>query len=63
MTLENLLGIGSLKEHPADAAVGAIVPSFYFRALEFFEQFGEPLLEAPKLLTQNLDIFGTSGDI
>ncbi len=29
----------------AGATVGAIVPSFYFRALEFFEQFGEPLLE------------------
>jgi hypothetical protein len=40
-----------------------LAPSFYFRALEFFEQFGEPLLEAPKLLTQNLEIFGTSGDI
>ena len=25
----------------AGASVGAIIPSFYFRALEFLEQFGE----------------------
>ena len=38
----------------AGAAVGAIIPSFYHRALEFFEQFGEPLLIAPARATQDL---------
>jgi hypothetical protein len=31
----------------AGASVGAIIPNFYFRALQFSEQFGEPLLEPP----------------
>jgi len=38
----------------AGAAVGAIVPSFYFRALEFFEQHEEPLLIPPERVTQDL---------
>ena len=38
----------------AGAAVGAIIPSFYFRALEFFEQFGEPLLVPPERVTEEL---------
>ena len=31
----------------AGAAVGAIIPSFYFRALEYLERHEEPLLEMP----------------
>ena len=31
----------------AGASVGAIMPDYYFRALQFIEQFGEPLLEPP----------------
>jgi hypothetical protein len=38
----------------AGVAVGAIVPSFYFRALEFFEQFDEPLLEVPGRVARDL---------
>ena len=38
----------------AGASVGAIIPTFYFRALEFFEQFGEPLLVAPARTTREL---------
>ena len=38
----------------AGAAVGAIPPSFYFRALESFEQFGEPLLVPPERVTEEL---------
>ena len=46
----------------AGASVGAIIPSFYFRALEFFEQFGEPLLEAPRLTTQDLCVVDNCGE-
>ena len=38
------------------AAGGFILPSFYTRALEFLDQFGEPLLEAPKLVVDELII-------
>jgi hypothetical protein len=38
----------------AGAAVGAIIPSFYHRALQFFEQFGEPLLIPPEQARQDL---------
>jgi len=38
----------------AGASIGAIVPDFYFRALQFFEQFGEPLLELPNTPTMEL---------
>ena len=31
----------------AGASVVEIVPDYYFRALEFFERFDEPLLEPP----------------
>jgi hypothetical protein len=41
----------------AGASVGAIIPDFYFRALQFFEQFGEPLLEPPKNPTGELYTF------
>ena len=43
----------------AGATVGAIVPSFYFRALEFFEQFGEPLLELPGQFSKDLHVLNT----
>ena len=38
----------------AGAAVGAIVPSFYFRALEFFEQHASPLLIPPERVSGDL---------
>jgi hypothetical protein len=38
----------------AGAAAGAIVPSFYYRALEFFEQHESPLLIPPERVTQDL---------
>jgi hypothetical protein len=47
----------------AGAAVGAIIPSFYFRALEFFEQFGEPLLVAPPQAMQDLCVLNNCGEI
>jgi hypothetical protein len=47
----------------AGAAVGAIIPSFYFRALEFFEQFGEPLLVAPPQATQDLCVLDNCGEL
>jgi hypothetical protein len=40
----------------AGASVGAIIPDFYFRALQFFEQFDEPLLEVPARTTRELYI-------
>ena len=40
----------------AGAVGGFILPSFYTRALEFLDQFGEPLLEAPKLVVDELII-------
>ena len=40
----------------AGAAGGFILPFFYTRALEFLDQFGEPLLEAPKLVVDELII-------
>ena len=45
----------------AGAAVGAIVPSFYFRALEFFEQHEEPLLIAPEHFTRELIVADLNG--
>ena len=47
----------------AGASVGAIIPSFYFRALEFFEQFGEPLLEVPNRATQDLCVLDNCGEL
>ena len=38
----------------AGAAVGAIIPSFYYRALEHFERFEVPMLAAPSRVTQDL---------
>ena len=38
----------------AGAGIGAIIPSFYYRALEFFEQFEKPLLVQPKRFSQDL---------
>ena len=46
----------------AGAAVGAIVPSFYYRALEFFEQHESPLLIAPERVTQDLCLLDVCGD-
>ena len=47
----------------AGASVGAIIPSFYFRALEFFEQFGEPLLVSPNQPTQEICVLNNCGEI
>jgi len=47
----------------AGAAMGAIIPSFYYRALGFFEQFGEPLLEEPRLVGQDLCVLNNCGEI
>ena len=47
----------------AGATVGAIVPSFYFRALEFFEQFGEPLLEVPRNSAKELCVLDNCGEL
>jgi len=44
------------------ASVGAIIPSFYFRALEFLEQFGEPLLVAPACVSQDLCVLDVCGE-
>jgi hypothetical protein len=41
----------------AGASVGAIIPGYYFRALEFSEQFDEPLLEPPTRPTRELHTF------
>lgn len=41
----------------AGASVGAIIPDYYFRALQFFEQFDEPLLEPPARPTSELYTF------
>ena len=41
----------------AGASVGAIMPDYYFRALQFVEQFGEPLLEPPPRPTKELFAF------
>mgnify|MGYP001551318711 CR=1 FL=1 len=38
----------------AGAAAGFILPSFYSRALEFLDQFGEPLLEPPRVVREEL---------
>jgi hypothetical protein len=47
----------------AGASVGAIIPSFYFRALEFFEQFEEPLLVAPAKTVQDLCVLDNCGEL
>jgi len=47
----------------AGAAVGAILPAFYFRSLEHLERFGEPLLEAPRRVTEDLCVFDNDGQI
>ena len=44
----------------AGAAVGAIMPSFYFRALEYFERFGSPLLLPPERVTEDLVVVTTN---
>ena len=41
----------------AGASVGAIIPDYYFRALQFVEQFGEPLLEPPTHPTSDIFTF------
>lgn len=38
----------------AGAAAGFILPSYYSRALAFIDQFGEPMLESPKLVREEL---------
>jgi hypothetical protein len=38
----------------AGAAAGFILPSFYTRVLAFVDQFGEPLLESPPLVREEL---------
>ena len=47
----------------AGAAVGAIVPSFYYRALGHFERFGESLLLAPAHATQELCVLDNQGEL
>ncbi|MFC1696129.1 hypothetical protein ACFL1C_08405 [Pseudomonadota bacterium] len=47
----------------AGASVGAIIPSFYFRALEFLEQFGEPLLVPPQRATKELCVLNNCGEL
>ena len=47
----------------AGAGVGAIIPDYYFRALQFFEQFGEPLLEPPARPTRDLHTFQNCDDL
>ena len=47
----------------AGAAVGAILPTFYFRALEYLERFGEPLLEMPRRFNQDLCVFDNDGEL
>jgi hypothetical protein len=46
----------------AGAAAGAILPSFYVRALEFTEQFGEALLQAPPRFDQDLIAMDFGGE-
>ena len=41
----------------AGASVGAIIPDFYYRALQFTEQFDEPLLEPPASAMRELYTF------
>ena len=38
----------------AGATAGFILPSFYTRAIEFLDQFGEPLLESPRRVIDEL---------
>jgi hypothetical protein len=38
----------------AGAAAGFILPSYYTRALEFLDRHGEPLLESPKIIREEL---------
>jgi hypothetical protein len=45
----------------AGAAAGAIIPSFYFRALEYFERAGRPLLTAPQRVSGTLSVHGCQG--
>ena len=45
----------------AGAAVGAIIPSFYQRALEFFERFEKPLLIPPERITEDLLVVDLNG--
>jgi hypothetical protein len=47
----------------AGASVGAIIPNYYFRALQFLEQFGEPFLEPPTKPTQDLFTFNNNGEL
>lgn len=45
----------------AGAAVGAIIPSFYHRALEFLERCGKPLLIPPERITEDLLVVDLNG--
>ena len=45
----------------AGAAAGAIIPAFYYRALSFFEQHGEPLLQPPEHFTEELIVADING--
>jgi len=47
----------------AGASVGAIIPDYYFRALQFFEQFDEPLLEPPTRPTSELFTFNMRDEL
>lgn len=42
----------------AGASAGFILPSYYSRALEFLDQFGEPLLESPQIVQEELIVCG-----
>ena len=46
----------------AGASAGAIIPDYYFRALQFFEQFKQPLLEPPNQPTRELYTFNNCGE-
>ena len=47
----------------AGASVGAIIPDYYFRALQFFEQFDEPLLEPPRQPIRDIYTFDKCGEL
>ena len=46
----------------AGASVGAIIPSFYFQALEFLERFDKPLLETPASFSKDLCVLDPGGE-
>jgi hypothetical protein len=47
----------------AGAAVGAIIPAYYYRALEFLEQFGKPHLELPNRFHEDLCVLDNYGEL